>query len=102
MLGATFCGGFYQAHPDVTRLNLLPLALVPLFVTVHVVTLWSLTRRSQPIVQSTGHAYASCRRRCRLFRSIELHPQLNGRDAITLNGRNRRVFLVAHLPVKAC
>jgi hypothetical protein len=56
MLGATFCGGFYQAHPDVTRLNLLPLALVPLFVTVHVVTLWRLTRRSQPIVQSAGHA----------------------------------------------
>ena len=56
MLGATFFGGFYQAHPDVTRLNLLPLALVPLFVTVHVVTLWSLTRRSQPIVQSAGHA----------------------------------------------
>jgi hypothetical protein len=56
MLGAAFFGGFYQAHPDVTRLNLLPLALVPLFVAVHVVTLWRLTRRSQPIVQSAGHA----------------------------------------------
>lgn len=54
VLGATFFGGFYQTHPEVPRLNLLPLALVPLFITVHGVTLWNLTRRSQPIAHSAG------------------------------------------------
>lgn len=48
VLGAAHLRPFFLANPDVPPLNLLPLAGVPMFLAVHVLTLWGLwARRAQ-------------------------------------------------------
>jgi hypothetical protein len=44
-LGAVNLRPFYLANPDVAPLNLLPLVGVPVFIALHVLTLWGLTAR---------------------------------------------------------
>jgi hypothetical protein len=45
-LGAANLRPFYLANPDMPPLNLLPLVGVPLFVGMHILCLWALTRRA--------------------------------------------------------
>jgi hypothetical protein len=47
VLGALNMGPFYTANPGVQPLNLLPLAGVPVFLAIHVMTLWGIAARRQ-------------------------------------------------------
>jgi hypothetical protein len=49
VLGAIYLRPFYLANPDVSPLNLLPMAGVPVFLALHIMTLWGLAaQRRQP------------------------------------------------------
>ncbi|MGL5363157.1 MAG: hypothetical protein ACRDBH_09765 [Bosea sp. (in: a-proteobacteria)] len=49
VLGAINLRPFYLANPDVSPLNLLPMAGVPVFLALHIMTLWGLAaQRRQP------------------------------------------------------
>jgi hypothetical protein len=49
MLAAIHLRPFFLAQPDLPTLNLLPLVGVPVFIALHVLTLWGLfARRSAP------------------------------------------------------
>jgi hypothetical protein len=45
ILGALYLRGFYLAEPGIAPLNLLPLVGVPVFLALHVLTLWGLWAR---------------------------------------------------------
>jgi hypothetical protein len=52
VLGALYLRGFFIAHPDLPGLNLLPLAGVPVYLAIHILTLWGLWARKQESVTS--------------------------------------------------
>ena len=45
-LGALHLRGFFLANPDIPALNLLPLAGVPIFLAIHLLTLWGVWART--------------------------------------------------------
>lgn len=47
VLGAMHLHPFFLANPDLPALNLLPLAGVPVYLAIHVLTLWGLWARSR-------------------------------------------------------
>lgn len=47
VLGSAFLRPFFLANPDIPPLNLLPLVGVPIFLALHVLTLWGLWARSR-------------------------------------------------------
>jgi hypothetical protein len=50
VLGATFLRPFFLSHPELTPpLNLLPLVGVPMFIALHTMSLWGMSRRSARI-----------------------------------------------------